>query len=75
MSGICVHHHALHVHCPACYRDALKVRDLEARLWQAELRLTNMEFAWKNLRDSPQATPDIRAVAVGFVGEKKSDRV
>ncbi len=47
-----------------------RIEELEADLAQARLRLANMEFAWTNLRDSPQATPDIRAVAVGFVGEK-----
>ena len=36
----------------------------------AYIRIVNMELAWQKLRDSPQATPDIKAVAEGFVGPK-----
>ena len=37
----------------------------------AHIRLVNMEHAWERLRDSPQATPDIKAVAEGFVGPRQ----
>lgn len=50
--------------------DAAAIAWAQHRIAQLELRVANMTFAWERLRDSPQATPDIRRVATSFAGEK-----
>ena len=48
-----------------------RIAELEAERNEFVLRLANMKFAWEKLRDSPQATPDIKRVAEGFVGPRQ----
>jgi hypothetical protein len=43
-----------------------KMKAHEKRIGQLELRLANMQHAFEAIRDSPQATTDIRNVAEQF---------